>query len=363
MPDRLHLIALSAALLASPLAAPPAHAEAMTLKETGSTLILPVFQAWAQDYAKGHDGVSLTTEGSGSEKGIAAALDGLAQIGTSDAFMSGEAASAHPGVLNIAMAISAQTIDYNLPGVTQALKLDGPALAGIYQGGIRFWDDATLAKLNPGVSLPHQAIVPVHRADGSGDTFVFTQYLSFTTEAEEATGFFTAPDSWSKSPGYGLTVAWPNVAGAQTATGNQGVVELLGKTPYSIGYVGVSFAEQVQAAKLGTAMVRSYSGQFLLPTPQTITAAATSLTPRTPADERLSLINAPGADCYPLINYEYAMVQAKQKDAATAAALRRFLLWATVPDEANQTILAAANFIPLPPHIWALTYDQIQRIQ
>ena len=149
----------------------------------------------------------------------------------------------------------------------------------------------------------------------------------------------------------------------KTATGNQGIVDLLAKTPYSIGYLGVSFEDKVKAANLGTAMVRSFSGQFLLPTQESVTAAAVSLTPRTPADERLSLINAPGENCYPLINYEYAVVRAKQKDSATADALRRFLLWSTVPDEMNQKTLAANNFIALPAHIWAKTYDQIEQIQ
>jgi phosphate transport system substrate-binding protein len=367
MRDRLNVLALPvvlAASLAAPLAAPmAAHAQDITLKETGSTLILRVFQAWAQKYASGHAGVTITTEGTGSEHGVAAAIDGSAQIGTSDAFLSNEQASRYPGVLTIAMAISAQTIDYNLPGEMRALKLDGPVLAEIYRGKIRFWDDKALAGLNPGVALPHHAIIPVHRADGSGDTFVFTQYLSFTTESETPAGFFAPSHSWSESPGFGTTIDWPVVDGAQAATGNAGMVDVLGKTPYSIGYVGVSFEDQARAAGLGTAMVRGYSGQFLLPTPDTESAAAASLTPRTPADERLSLINAPGANCYPLINYEYAMVRARQKDPATASALRRFLLWATVPDETTQQILAASHFIPLPPHIWAKTYDQIEKIQ
>jgi phosphate transport system substrate-binding protein len=360
MHDHLKIIALSTALLAAPLAA---RADDLTLKETGSTLILPVFQAWAQDYAKTHPGVTITTEGSGSAKGIAAAIDGSAQIGTSDAFMSSEQASAHPGILNIAMAISAQTINYNLPGVTQALKLDGPALAGIYLGKIRSWNDPALAKLNPGVTLPDHAIVPVHRAEGSGDTFVFTQYLSFTTEGDLPDGFFTQSDNWSRSPGFGTTIDWPVVEGAQTATTNQGVVDLLAKVPYSIGYVGVSLEDKISAAKLGTAMMRSHSGQFLLPTEESETAAAASLTPRTPSNERLSLINAPGENCYPLINYEYAIIQARQKDPATADALRRFLSWASVPDDNNQKILAANHFIPLPAHTFAVTSDQIQQIK
>ena len=268
----------------------------------------------------------MSTEGGGSQKGIEAAVAGSAQIGTSDAFMSSEQAGQHPDILNIAMAISAQTVNYNLPGLTQPLKLDGPTLVGIYTGKIRSWDDRAIAALNPGVSLPHHEIVPLHRADGSGDTFVFTQYLSFTTEPDQAIGFFTQAPSWQSGPGYGTTVTWPKVEGEQTATGNDGMVEALQKTPYSVGYVGVSFADKVKAAGLGAALVKSNSGEFLLPTPDTILAAAASLTPRTPDDERLSLVNAPGRNCYPLINYEYAMVSKKSR-AMTAGPARCARFW------------------------------------
>ena len=359
MIDRLKIAVLAAALAA----ALPVRAETVTLKETGSTLILPLFQAWAADYGKTHPDVTVSTEGGGSQKGIEAAVAGSAQIGTSDAFMSSEQAGQHPDILNIAMAISAQTVNYNLPGLAQPLKLDGPTLVGIYTGKIRSWDDRAIAALNPGVSLPHHEIVPLHRADGSGDTFVFTQYLSFTTEPDQAIGFFTQAPSWQSGPGYGTTVTWPKVEGEQTATGNDGMVEALQKTPYSVGYVGVSFADKVKAAGLGAALVKSNSGEFLLPTPDTILAAAASLTPRTPDDERLSLVNAPGRNCYPLINYEYAMVSKKQGDDGRAGALRAFLAWATAPDEANAKTLDAQHFIALPAHIWVKSHDQIEAIR
>ncbi len=355
------IAALAAALAAA--APSTALADAVTLKETGSTLILPLFQSWARDYAKNHPGVTITTEGTGSQKGIDAAIDGSTTIGTSDAFMSSEATSQHPGVLNIPLAISAQTVNYNLPNLTAPLRIDGPTLVGIYSGRIRSWDDAALIALNPGTSLPHHAIVPVHRADGSGDTFVFTQYLSFTTEQQVASGFFTEPASWEKDVGYGLTVAWPHVDGEVTATGNAGMVEMLGQTPYAIGYVGVSFADAIKDAALGTALVRGYSGQFLLPTRATVMAAAASLTPRTPADERLSLVNAPGEGCYPLINYEYVMVAKQQSSPEMTSALRDFLLWAAAPDEGNAHRLDTEHFIPLPPSIWVKTHDQIEAIR
>lgn len=242
-----------------------ARAEPVMLKETGSTLIYPLFKVWAETYGKTHSGIAITTDSTGSGKGIAAAIDGSAEIGASDAFMSNEQVAQHPNILNIATAISAEMINYNLPGVAQPLRIDGPTLVGIYTGKIRSWDDKAIASLNPGLSLPHHDIVPLHRADGSGDTFVFTQFLSFTTAAPEAVGFISVASSWAASPGFGTSIDWPQVAGAQSANGNKGVLELLQKTPYAIAYLGITFENEVKRDRIGTAMMKSYSGQFLLP--------------------------------------------------------------------------------------------------
>ncbi|WP_165490985.1 phosphate ABC transporter substrate-binding protein PstS [Lichenihabitans psoromatis] len=353
-------------LVASALmACAPAQAET-ALTETGSTLILPLFKTWAADYAASHPGVTIATAGTGSAKGIAEAVSGTVNIGTSDAYMSDDDALAHPEIVDVPMAISALTINYNLPDVTGSLKLDGPTLAAIYAGVVRFWDDKAIASLNPGVSLPHHEIVPVHRAEGSGDTFVFTQYLSFTTAGrdEDTSTVIRLPGAaWGDQTGFGTSVAWPKVPGDRDATGNDGMVATIAASPYSIGYVGVSFEKQIEAAKLGTASVKSFAGQFLLPTPETIEAAADALTPRTPDDERLTLVNAPGQNCYPLINYEYAIVSTKQKDKATAAAIRNFLLWAIAPDEANKKTLDDQHFVELPAHVWVKSHDQIAAIE
>ena len=362
MTDRLTLAALTAALL---LGTAPAWADT-TITESGSTLILPLFKAWATGYAASHPGMTVTTDGTGSAQGIAKAISGAVEIGTSDAYMSDDDSRRHPEIIDVPMAISAQTINYNLPELKQPLKIDGPTLAGIYDGSIRFWDDHAIAVMNPGVDLPHHEIVPVRRAEGSGDTFVFTQFLSFTTTTrtdDVGTTIALPSGAWGDKVGYGTTVPWPQVQGELDATGNDGMVATIAKTPYAIGYVGISFADQVAGGKLGNAEVKGYSGQFLLPTPETIAAAAASLTPRTPADERLTLVNAPGADCYPLINYEYAIVSTQQKDAASAAAIRQFLLWAIAPDEANQKPLAEAHFIGLPAQIWVKSHDQIEKIR
>ena len=250
------------------------------------------------------------------------------------------------------MAISAQTVNYNLPGLEAAnLKLDGPTLAGIYSGKIRAWDDRAIVALNPTLKLPHDDIVPIHRSEASGETFVFTQYLTFTTEA------------WENSLGFGTTVAWPAVPGSLEAVDNPGMVEKIKQTPYSVGYVGVDFYRQIADAGIGTAAVKSYDGEFLLPTPESIAAAAAALGARTPPDERLTLVNAPGANAYPLVNYEYAVVSTKQANPAIAAALRRFLLWAIAPDETNEKYFEDAHFIPLPAHTWVLSHDQIETIK
>jgi phosphate transport system substrate-binding protein len=127
--------------------------------------------------------------------------------------------------------------------------------------------------------------------------------------------------------------------------------------------LGVSFHAEIAEAGLGTALLKSYSGEFLLPSPETVAAAAASLSPRTPADERLTLVNAPGANAYPLVNYEYAIVSTRQANPATAEAVRKFLLWAIAPDEANEKYLEEAHFIALPAHIWVLSHDQIETIK
>jgi len=345
-PVALGLITIAAAPNAQALAAQ------VTLAETGSTLIYPVFQVWAADYPKSHPGVAVTAAATGSGAGVEQAISGAAQIGVSDAYMSDTQVRDNPLIINVPMAISAQTVNYNIPGLNgQNLKLDGPTLAGIYSGKIQSWDDPAIAATNTGVKLPHNPIAPIHRSDASGDTFIFTQYLTFTTP------------SWEYSPGYGTTIAWAAAPNALTADGNAGMIAKIHDTPYSIGYVGVSLHEDVAKAGIGTAAVRSYDGEFLLPTPQAIEAAASALWPRTPPDERLTLVNAPGANAYPLINYEYAVVAKKQPSPETAAALRSFLLWAIAPDEKNAQYLANANFIPLPAHVWVLSHDQIEEIK
>jgi phosphate transport system substrate-binding protein len=158
-----------------------ARAGDVTLVETGSSLLYPLFNVWATEYMKTHADVHVITNSTNSAVGVEQAISGVVHIGASDAYLSDAQVRQYPHIINVPMAISALTINYNIPGLNSAaLKLDGPVLAGIYAGKIRAWDDKAIVALNPDVTLPHHEIIPVHRADGSGDTFVFTQYLAYS---------------------------------------------------------------------------------------------------------------------------------------------------------------------------------------
>lgn len=328
-------------------------AGSVTLSETGSTLLHPLFQLWIPDYARAAPNVTLTAAATGSGAGIDAAISGAARIGASDAYMSDQQAQKNRHIISVAVAISAQTVNYNLPGLNDAgLKLDGPTLAGIYSGKITMWDAPAIAAMNPGVQLPHQTIIPIRRAEASGDTFIFTQFLDFSTQ------------SWEDKIGYGTTVAWPALPGEKTATGNEGMVQTLAATPYAVGYAGVSFRSQIAKAGLGTAPLKNQAGKFLLPTAETISKGASELDPRTPPDQRLTLVFAPGDKSYPLINYEYLVVSKQQADPETADALRGFLRWVVSADGGNAPkYLDAVGFIPLPTFIRALSENQIELIK
>jgi phosphate transport system substrate-binding protein len=322
----------------------------VSLSETGSTLLYPLFNLWAPAYHSKYPNVTITPQGTGSGTGISQAAAGAVTIGASDAYLSEGDMAKHKGLMNIPLAISAQQVNYNLPGVTEHLKLNGKVLAAMYQGTIKTWNDPQITALNPGVNLPATTIVPLHRSDGSGDTFIFTQYLSKQD-----------PDGWGKSPGFGTTVAFPAVPGALGEDGNGGMVTGCANTPGCVAYIGISFLDQATQKGLGEAQLGNASGKYLLPDAQSIKAEAAGFISQTPENEAISLINGPAPDGYPIINYEYAIVNSKQKDAATAQTVQAFLHWA-LTDGSSPSFLDQVHFQPLPASVVKLSEAQIAKI-
>jgi phosphate transport system substrate-binding protein len=319
------------------------------LSETGSSLMAPLFALWAPAYHSRFSQVTLHTVSSSSGEGISSAAAGKADIGASDAFLSPATLARYSHLVNIPLAVAALMVVYNVPGVSPSahLSLDGKVLAQVFTGKISRWDDPAIAALNPAVKLPGTAIVPVHRADSSGSTFLFTSYLN----AQD-------PAGWSNSL-IGTTVAWPRQPAALGAAGSNAIISRVKSAPGAIGYVGVSYLSQVSSANEGEAALGNSSGNFVLPTARAIQAALASFT-STPASETISLVDGSAAQAYPIINYEYAVVNTSQPSATRAQDLRAFLAWAVTSGTAQ---LASVNFQPLPPPIVTLSASQIARIR
>ena len=349
IPNKFRIRVAALATIAA-LCAGTAYA-ATVLYETGSSLLYPLLNIWVPVYMSAHPGIVITTKSTGSGAGIVLSIKGLVQIGASDAYLSDIMAKEHPGILCIALAISSQAINYNLPGLNDKhIQLSGPLLAGIYLGKITKWNDPAIQAVNPGIDLPDHVIIPVHRLDESGDTFIFTQYLSDSTS------------SWAQTVKFGTSVSWRWVEGGLGANGNSGVVAALTATPYAVAYVGISYAGQIAKAGLGVAMLENASGQYVLPNAETVGAAAESVAADTPPDERVSMIYAKGANAYPIANYEYAIVKSQQPDSATTQAVRDFLTWA-ITNGNDIKYLSQVHFLPLPQSIVTLSKAEIAEIQ
>jgi phosphate transport system substrate-binding protein len=322
----------------------------VALQETGSSLLYPLFNLWTAQIQKEWPAVSITTASTGSGTGISSAAAGTVNIGASDAYLSPAEVQQYPTLENIPLAISGQQVNYNIPGLTANLKLDGPTIAAIYEGKITKWNDAKIAALNPGVTLPDLTIITVHRSDSSGDTFLFSSFLAASD-----------PSGWTIPPG--TTVAWPTVTGAVAAMGNGGMVQACQANPGCIAYIGVSYLSKATAAGLGHAALKNKSGNFELPTQAAISAAAASFTSSTPASGAVSMIFGPATDGYPIVNYEYAIVPSTQPSAAAAQATKAVLAWAIDPSGGNaSTFLNQVNFVALPSPVVSIATNLIAKV-
>ncbi|WAC90266.1 phosphate ABC transporter substrate-binding protein PstS [Mycobacterium sp. Aquia_213] len=327
----------------------------VTLWETGSKDLYPLMDAWAAAYHLKYPNVTITTDGTVSDFGIAQAAIGEVNIGASGAYLSERDLAAHPGLMNIAVAVSALHVSYNLPGLTDHLKLDGKVLAAMYQGTVKTWNDPQIAALNPGVNLPATAVIPLHRSDGSGDTFLFTQYLAKQD-----------PDGWGKSPGVGTTVEFPAVPGAQIeddAEGKAGMLNGCAASPGCVTYHGTGYIDVAQQKGLGEAQLGNAAGNFLLADAHSVEAEAASFASQTPPNQAISLVNGPAADGYPIVNYLYAVVYSNQKDPATAQTLQAFLHWAVTEGSSPSFLDSVHTFArPLPGEVVKLSDAQIAKI-
>lgn len=348
------MAALATTVAAVGLTGPAAFA-GTTLSETGSSLMYPLFQQeWVPAYSKVAPSVTLNPASTGSGTGISDSIAGTVNIGASDAYLAPSQVAKTPGIENIPMAISAQTIMYHVPGISQSkhLRLTGNVLAQIFEGKITKWNDKQIVALNKGIKLPNHPIVTIRRSDGSGDTFLFTQLMTATNAW------------WRNNIEYGTSVSWPAVKGSIAAEGNSGIVTALSNTPYSVSYVGISYLKTALATKkIGEAAVQNKAGNFELPTPATIQADASAGAKHVPKNESISLVYAGGKNSYPIVNFEYVIVNTKQPNASTALAVKKFLNWAISPTGGNaKKYMTPVNFLPLPTAVKPLSQAQINKI-
>jgi phosphate transport system substrate-binding protein len=303
-----------------------------TITETGSTLLFPLFGDWQSAYADIDPSTTITSGSTGSGTGIADAATGLVNIGAADEYLPSSDLSQYPGLLNIPLTVAAVDVNYNVSGLKKPLNLNGTVLAEIYTGKITTWNNSAIAALNPGVSLPAEKIVTLHRADSSGQTFLFTSYLT----AQD-------PSAWPSSD-VGTTITWPTVSGSLAETGQGGMLSACGTTKGCIAYIGISDLTKATAAGLETAALGDKSGTFESPTNSTIASALSSFA-AVPASGSETLIDSGSG--YPIINYEYAIVNKAQSSAAEATAIKKFLTWVLGTGDTS-TYISSVGFLPLP---------------
>jgi phosphate transport system substrate-binding protein len=303
------------------------------LNGAGATFPQPIYAKWFTDYA-GKTGVKINYQPIGSGGGIKQLQEQTVDFGASDAPMSDdEMGKANGGaVLHFPTVIGAVAIAYNVPGITQPLKLTGAVVAEMFLGKITKWNDTRIASLNPGLKLPATDILIGHRSDGSGTTYIFSDYLTAVS-----------PD-WKAGPGKGKDLQWPVGLGGK---GNDGVAGVIKQTAGGVGYVELAYAKQ---NNLATALLQNASGQFVAPSVEGATAAAAAAVDKLPpnSDYRVSIVNAAGAQAYPIASFTWLLVYKKMPDATKAKKLADFMKWMYSTGESEASSLFYA---PLPANL------------
>jgi phosphate transport system substrate-binding protein len=320
------------------------NAPAQALTGAGATFPNPIYSKWFDAYAK-KTGVQINYQSIGSGGGIRQFTEGTVDFGATDGPMTAEQMNAVQGkVLHLPTVMGAVVLTYNLPGLGSApLKLDGPTVADIFLGKITKWNDRRISALNSGAKLPNEDIIVVHRSDGSGTSFIFTDYLS-KVSAE-----------WKEKVGNAQSVNWPTGLGGR---GNEGVTGQVKQSEGALGYVELIYAI---SNKLPYAHIKNAGGTFVQPSLASVTAAAASAKFEKNTDFRVSITNAPGADSYPISSFTWLLVQPDMKDAGKAKALKAFLEWMTT-DEAQQ-MAAGLQYAPLPKPVVALVQERVKTLK
>jgi phosphate transport system substrate-binding protein len=328
-------------VLACALLALPAIAQT-TLNGAGATFPYPMYSKWFSEYHKLHPEIQINYQSIGSGGGIRQVINGTVDFGASDGPMTDEMLKeAKTKILHMPTVMGADVPAYNIPGMTAELKFTPEALAGIFLGKITKWNDKAVTSANPGVNLPDKDIIVVHRSDGSGTTYIWTDYLSKVSP------------EWQSQVGTGTSVKWPIGLGGK---GNEGVAGSIRQLQGSIGYVELIYAVQNNIAY---GSVRNAAGNFVKASLDSVTAAAASA-PKMPADFRVSITNAPGKDAYPISSFTWLLIPAQSKDAAKGKILADFLNW-MVTD--GQKMTAALSYAPLPKGVVQKEKDAIKQVR
>ncbi len=337
---------IRAARLASALvmaAAMPALAQT-ALTGAGATFPYPIYSKWFDAYSKS-TGVQINYQSIGSGGGIRQYTDGTVDFGASDGPMTETQMAAVQGeVIHLPTVLGAVVLTYNLPSLGGTkLKFDGPTISDIFLGKITKWNDSRIAALNPGVSLPNLDLIVVHRSDGSGTSYIWTDYLSKVSPA------------WKGKVGTATSVEWPVGLGGK---GNEGVTEQVKQVEGSVGYVELIYA---LSNNLPYANVKNAAGTFVEPSLESVAAAAASANLKKGTDFRVSITNAPGAGSYPISSFTWLLIRPKMKDAAKAKALKAFLVWYTTAEA--QQMAATLKYAPLPTEVVALVQDKVNSLK
>jgi phosphate transport system substrate-binding protein len=309
----------------------------------GATFPYPIYSKWFSEYNKLHPEVQINYQSIGSGGGIRQLTNQTVFFGASDGPMTNEQFAAAPGkILHFPSVLGGVVPVYNIPGVNAELKFSGQTLANIYLGKITKWNDAAIAAENPGVALPANDIAVVHRSDGSGTTYIWVDYLSKVSP------------EWKSKVGIATSVNWPVGVGGK---GNEGVSGLVSQTPNSIGYVELIYALQ---NKIAYGSVKSFDGEYVKATLESVTAAAAAAEGKMPPDFRVSITNAPGKGVYPVSSFTWLLLYENPKDKAKSKMMLDFMHWALTD---GQKYCAELGYAPLPASVVKMEMAALGKIQ